>query len=160
MAETSNVAQRPSSRNQRVAIAERLNRLAALVVRLTTGLSLTAGFTLAELRSGPLRITDLASRMHVAQPTMTELVGRLERDGLVCRTRGVEDLRVVLVALTRHGAEVMDERRQLRARRVAALLERLDPSDVAALEQALPAIDRLVASGTDGRADRVGGGSE
>jgi DNA-binding MarR family transcriptional regulator len=137
--------------DRRVAIADRLNRLAALVIRLYTGggLSLTAGATLAELtRSGPLRITELAVRMHVAQPSMTELVGRLQRDGLVHRTRGAADGRVVLVAVTPLGERTMDERRRLRARRVAGLLDRLEARDLDALEQSVPALDRLLERGT------------
>ena len=35
--------------------------------------------------TGPRRITDLAEAEAVAQPTITTLVGRLERDGLVRR---------------------------------------------------------------------------
>ncbi|MFZ0216901.1 MAG: MarR family transcriptional regulator [Candidatus Dormiibacterota bacterium] len=136
--------------DRRVAIADRLNRVAALVIRLYTGgLSLTAGATLAELtRSGPQRITELAVRMHVAQPSMTELVGRLQRDGLVRRTRGADDGRVVLVAVTPLGERTMDERRQSRARRVAGLLGQLEARDLDALGQSLPALDRLLERGT------------
>ena len=47
-------------------------------------LSRTAASVLATLRdTGPRRITELAEGEAVAQPTVTTLVGRLERDGLV-----------------------------------------------------------------------------
>ena len=47
-------------------------------------MSRTAASVLATLRdTGPRRITELAEAEAVAQPTITTLVGRLERDGLV-----------------------------------------------------------------------------
>src|SRR3954465_2202661 len=63
-------------------------------------LSRTAGSVLATLAEGPRRITDLAAAEAVAQPTVTTLVGRLERDGLVRRAADPADARAVLVHLT------------------------------------------------------------
>src|SRR3954462_14106327 len=52
-------------------------------------LSRTATSVLGLLRdTGPRRVTDLAATEAVAQPTMTALVGRLERLGLVARRPG------------------------------------------------------------------------
>ena len=63
-------------------------------------LSRTATSVLATLRdAGPHRITALAGAEGVAQPTMTNLVGRLERRGLVERTTDPHDARAVLVAI-------------------------------------------------------------
>jgi DNA-binding MarR family transcriptional regulator len=48
------------------------------------GLSTAASSALARLgREGPLRLTELARAEGLSQPGMTQLVGRLERAGLV-----------------------------------------------------------------------------
>ena len=50
------------------------------------------------------KVTDLAKRCLLQQPTTTKLVGRMERDHLVQRTPDERDHRVVHVTLTREGA--------------------------------------------------------
>ncbi|MGH2928394.1 MAG: MarR family winged helix-turn-helix transcriptional regulator, partial [Solirubrobacteraceae bacterium] len=109
-------------------VAETLNSLATIILRRpSSGLSLTASGTLSLLgRVGPLRITELAGRMRVSQPSMTELVIRLERTRLVRRTRDREDGRVVLVELTEPGRALRDTVRGERATYLAGLLARLD----------------------------------
>src|ERR1700756_2724770 len=60
------------------------------------------------LQGGPQRITDLAELEGVAQPTMTQLVNRLERQGLVSRERQRDDGRVVVVSTTETGIVALD----------------------------------------------------
>lgn len=129
-----------------VQVAEPLISLATLVVRRpTAGLSLTAAGALALLtRLGPLRVTDLAGRLHISQPSMTELVIRLERSGLVQRERDREDGRAVLVDLTDAGRRLRDQVRSERANYLEGLLARLDERERAALTAAATALDRLV----------------
>jgi DNA-binding MarR family transcriptional regulator len=107
-------------------------------------LSRTAASVLAMLRdSGPLRVTALAQGEGVAQPTMTTLVDRLERRGLVERGSDPGDARAVRVAITDRGRERLEERR---AQRVAVLAERvgaLDAGDREVLHAALPVLDKL-----------------
>jgi DNA-binding MarR family transcriptional regulator len=50
---------------------------------------------------------DSASRMITRVPDVTRIVDRLERQGLVKRQRGADDLRVVLVNVTRKGLELL-----------------------------------------------------
>lgn len=132
-------------------MSETLVSLATLLVRRpTAGLSLTASGTLSLLtRVGPLRITDLAARLHVSQPSMTELVIRLERSGLVARTRDRDDARAVLVDLTDEGRRLRDRVRKERAGHLAAMMARLGEEDRAALLAAGPALDRLVGIATE-----------
>jgi DNA-binding MarR family transcriptional regulator len=111
-------------------------------------LSRTAASVLATLRDeGPRRVTELAASEAVAQPSMTTLVNRLERLGLVERGPDPGDARAALVSLTPAGRERLQA---LRAARAALLQERLaalDPDALAALEAALPALDSLIAGG-------------
>ena len=91
-------------------LAEALDlRLVALwhvIGRVDRDLSRTAASVLATLRdNGPQRITALADAEAVAQPSMTTLVARLERDGLVAARARPDDARAVLVHLTDEGLE-------------------------------------------------------
>lgn len=63
----------------------------------------------------PPRIQELATRVHLSQSTLSRLVGRLEREGLVSRTTCTDDRRSVRVTLTaagrrRHAAALPDQR--------------------------------------------------
>src|ERR1700754_4185284 len=99
--------------------------LTRLLVRQLGGTwSRTEVSLLNTLSYGPRRITELAEFERLAQPTMTQLVKRLERDGLVMRERHADDGRVVLVELTEQGvAAVEDFRAQASAALGACLVE-------------------------------------
>jgi DNA-binding MarR family transcriptional regulator len=107
-------------------------------------LSRTAASVLAALRDhGPQRVTALAASEAVAQPTMTTLIGRLERDGLVRRGGDPGDARAVLVTLTPEGLTRLKRIREARAAAIDARLEELDPDERDALAAALPVMEKL-----------------
>jgi len=66
-------------------------------------LSRTEAGVLATLTDGARRITELAATEALAQPTVTQLVDKLEVRGLVTRRRSGDDGRVVLVEITTPG---------------------------------------------------------
>src|SRR4051812_7815635 len=108
-------------------------------------LSRTAASVLATLRDlGPQRITALAESEAIAQPTVTTLVGRLERDGLVRRAPDPDDARAVRVHLTGEGRERLAHMRAARAEALEARLAALSGDERAALAAALPALDKLI----------------
>jgi DNA-binding MarR family transcriptional regulator len=122
-----------------------LLELVTLVVRDAAGereqLSLTAVAALGSLeRSGAQRITVLAAAEGVSQPSMTQLVHRLEQRGLVRRTADPGDGRVALVSLTTAGARALADRRRRNAERIAGLLADLPDADAGALAGALAAV--------------------
>ncbi|WP_328531548.1 MarR family transcriptional regulator [Nocardioides sp. NBC_00368] len=128
-------------------LAPTMERLVRLVREVSTAgeVSTTGAAVLARLgRLGGQRITDLARAEGVSQPAMTQLVNRLEQDGLVRRTADLADRRGVLVETTDRGREVTTARRTQRAEALEAALERLDGGDRTAIAAALPALDRLV----------------
>jgi DNA-binding MarR family transcriptional regulator len=118
--------------------------LVSLVIRSLSGdrdLSLTAVATLGSLaRQGPQRITALASAEGVSQPSMTQLIQRLEQRGLVIRGSDPSDGRVALVSLTEEGKAALAARRERNAEMIAELLAGLPDGDVDALNQALGAV--------------------
>jgi DNA-binding MarR family transcriptional regulator len=97
--------------------------------------------------AGPTRITMLAAVGGASQPAMTQLVGRLERDGLVVRLIDPEDARATLVDLSEAGRAFLAELRRLRRDRLAQLLDTLSPHDEAtlslAMRVALPLLQQL-----------------
>jgi DNA-binding MarR family transcriptional regulator len=108
------------------------------------GVSLTTGSTLHRLaRTGPQRLSDLAVREAVTQPAMSQLVSRLERDGLATREGDPADGRVVLVQISPAGRTLLRRRREERARRLAEVIAQLSPDDRATLAAALPVLDKL-----------------
>ena len=58
-------------------------------------------------RLGKCPVGRLAAEMYVGAPTVTGIVDRLERDGLVKRFRTEGDRRKVLVGLTREGQQLL-----------------------------------------------------
>ncbi|MFV8172101.1 MarR family winged helix-turn-helix transcriptional regulator [Mycolicibacterium peregrinum] len=111
----------------------------------------TAGeLTLAQLSilltlldQGPIRMTELAARERVRTPTTTVAIRRLEKLGLVKRSRDPSDLRAVLVEVTPRG--LVQHRESLAARRadLAARLANLSADDLATLATALAPLERL-----------------
>jgi DNA-binding MarR family transcriptional regulator len=112
-------------------------------------LSASAAFTMNRVyREGPVRLTTLASKEGVSQPSMTQLVQRLERAGLVSRLPDPDDGRVCLIGITEAGQALLDDRKRLRRERLAALMTTLSAEEQSALwlsaRVALPLIGRLV----------------
>ena len=124
-----------------------LERLLRLIRQVSTvgHVSATAAAVLSRLGfQGPQRVTDLARSEGVSQPAMSQLLNRLEHDGLITRATDAADRRGVLIELSEHGAEVLQARRTQRARLLDAALGRLEPADRSAITTALPALTRLV----------------
>ena len=72
------------------------------------GLSVSQCYVLDALaEEGDLTMQGLAQRMHLAISTMTRVVAQLVRQGYARRRRDPEDRRVVHVAITPRGNEVM-----------------------------------------------------
>jgi DNA-binding MarR family transcriptional regulator len=145
--------------------ASDLQELVGVIVRGLEGdrdLSLTAFSTLASLdRRGPQRITQLAAAEGVSQPSMTQLVQRLEQRGLVTRTSDPADGRVALVRLTGQGRAAVHARRRRNTGLIAAVLETIPEADVQALADALAAVLPALSAGFGPRAQaRAGDGTD
>ena len=95
------------------------------------------------LESGPIRMTELAAHERVRTPTTTVAIRRLEKLGLVKRSRDPSDLRAVLVEVTPRG--LVQHREALDARRafLASMLANLTAEDRSTLSAALGSLDRL-----------------
>ena len=112
--------------------------------------STTSELTLAQLSilitlldRGPIRMTELAAHERVRTPTTTVAIRRLEKIGLVKRTRDPSDLRAVLVEITPQGLAVHRESLANRRAALAAMLSRLSREDLGTLSDALAPLERL-----------------
>jgi DNA-binding MarR family transcriptional regulator len=93
----------------------------------------------------PRRITELAEFERLAQPTMTQLVKRLEQDGLVTRERQADDGRVVLVDLTEAGVAAVEDFRAQASAALGRCLAEMPDERVEALAAATETLAELVA---------------
>jgi MarR family transcriptional regulator, organic hydroperoxide resistance regulator len=55
---------------------------------------------------GDLSLSSLSAKIHAQNSTVTGIVDRMEREGLVVRTRSASDRRVVHISLTEKGARL------------------------------------------------------
>jgi DNA-binding MarR family transcriptional regulator len=101
---------------------------------------------LAALTGGPRRITALAELEGHAQPTITQLVKRMEERGWVARERDPADGRVVLVSLTAAGEATLEEVRASYRTVLRAHLAAMPDEQIAALVAATEALAGLVES--------------
>ncbi|WP_249730360.1 MarR family winged helix-turn-helix transcriptional regulator [Paenibacillus sp. J2TS4] len=100
-------------------------------------------------RKSPMRLTELTANEQVTQSGITQLVTRLERDGLVERRPDPNDGRVVQVHITERGANVIDSRRSERIEQLSKFIEGLTPEEKRAIASAIPALRRVVQFGND-----------
>jgi DNA-binding MarR family transcriptional regulator len=110
----------------------------------------TGDLTLAQLsilltllEQGPIRMTELAAHERVRTPTTTVAIRRLEKLGLVKRSRDPSDLRAVLVDITPEGLSQHQESLANRRAFLGTLLAKLGPEDLETLHKALVPLERL-----------------
>ena len=84
-------------------------------------------------REGPLRLTSLADAEGASQSGMTQLVQRMERQGLLERWSDPDDGRASLVKLAETGRQFWEARSVSRQERVAELLRAVSEDDQTAL---------------------------
>ncbi len=131
-------------------MAEAVEEFNAVYIRLPSiqRLSFTTLSVLHTLaRRSPLRLGELTATEQVTQSAMTQMVTRLENDGLVERCPDPRDGRAVLVHITPAGAEVVAARRADRVARLEPILERLSAEECSAIAAALPALRRIAELG-------------
>ena len=136
-----------------IAVTEVANRLRLVVMRLARRLrqqeegpitpsQVSAIHSIEKL--GPVTLGELAAAERVQPPSMTRIVSALEENGYVVREVDAGDRRIARLHLTAEGRRVIERGRRRRTEYLAARLGRLEPDDVAALERALPLLERML----------------
>jgi len=120
-----------------------LSKLVSVLRRGDTSRVAVGDLTLAQLSilvtlidSGPIRMTELAAHERVRTPTTTVAIRRLEKLGLVKRSKDQSDLRAVLVDITDRGLAVHRESLANRRAALAAMLAGLSEDDRETLAKA------------------------
>jgi MarR family 2-MHQ and catechol resistance regulon transcriptional repressor len=85
----------------------------------------------------PLPILEVADRMLAAVPGITGLIDRLEGMGLVARERSTEDRRVVFVAITARGLDLLGRLDEPEAALHRRLIGHLSPAELRELSRLL-----------------------
>jgi DNA-binding MarR family transcriptional regulator len=93
--------------------------------------------------SDPMRVGELAQRVHCSQPTATTVVNGLEAVGLVSRIKDSQDGRAIKVSLTEAGANSLREVGQQEAAYLETLMNELPEQDRATMIAAVPVLLRI-----------------
>ena len=87
-------------------------------------------------------VNDIARRLHLETNTVTPLLQRMEKQGLLTRKRGKEDTRQRIVSLTAQGKALEEQTKNIPDCLVAQLAEKVP--DVQALLAMIPELDTLI----------------
>lgn len=108
-------------------------------------LSASATLVLNRLnREGPMRLTALAEAEGASQSGMTQLVQRMERQGLLERWSDPDDGRASLVMIGEAGRELWTARADVRRQRIAEMLPAVSHDDQVALWLAAQVVVRVL----------------
>jgi DNA-binding MarR family transcriptional regulator len=88
-----------------------------------------------------MRLRDLGERLFIQPPSVTGVVDRLEREGLVARSQADDDLRVRRVRLTAEGRALIERVLAVHSREVQALMSGLTVRQQATLARLLDQLD-------------------
>ncbi len=92
---------------------------------------------------GEITQSELADRLVLSRPSVTRLLQRMERTGLVVRRTDADDQRQTLVTLTPGGRDLEQRLEQALAEYAEATLARLPDADRAELSRILPGWRKL-----------------
>jgi DNA-binding MarR family transcriptional regulator len=95
-------------------------------------------------KHGPISLGDLAAHEHVAPPTMTRVVDRMEAVGFVARFPDPHDGRIRLVSITPAGTAHLRTTRRLRTEWLVERMATLSDDQREDLAAAIPVLEALV----------------
>ncbi|MCL2547667.1 MAG: MarR family transcriptional regulator [Symbiobacteriaceae bacterium] len=95
-------------------------------------------------RYGNMTIGELSEMLYLAFSTATDLINRMERNGLVVRERDLSDRRVVRVCILDKGERVLDEVIEARRKYFARILQAVPKEEQNQLVRSLRKIDELI----------------
>jgi DNA-binding MarR family transcriptional regulator len=110
-------------------------------------LSLTQLRVLAILRDRRVRMSALAAYLGLDRSTMSGLVDRAEKRGLLAREANSSDGRVIDVFLTAAGADLADALYLRIAHALSPAFDQLAPAERQRLKTLLPRLQQLITSG-------------
>ena len=87
-------------------------------------------------------VNDIAHRLHLETNTVTPLLQRMEKQGLLTRTRGKEDTRQRIVSLTKQGKALEEQAKSIPDCLASQLTDK--NVDIETLLSMIPVLDSLI----------------
>lgn len=87
-------------------------------------------------------VNDIARRLYLETNTVTPLLQRMEKQGLLTRKRGKEDTRQRIVSLTQQGKALEEQAKNIPGCLAQQLSGRME--DINCLVATIPALDKLI----------------
>jgi len=87
-------------------------------------------------------VNDIARRLYLETNTVTPLLQRMEKQGLVVRTRGKKDTRQRIVSLTQQGKALEEQAKAIPGCLAQQLSDKIE--DINCLVDTIPALDQLI----------------
>lgn len=114
----------------------------ARAVETRTGITNAQVFLLQQLRDGALSVGELAELAHTHQSTVSIVIARLSRAGLVAKARAADDARRAVVSLTPAGRVLLQRAPAPPAADLLLAVERIPARDARRLADGLHALVR------------------
>jgi DNA-binding MarR family transcriptional regulator len=115
----------------------------ARAVETRTGVTNAQLFLLRQIRDRPnITVNELAARAMSHQSTVSIVLSRLERRGLIARAMSKTDRRSVVLRLTTAGARLLRRAPTPATSEILDALQRLTPAELSALSRGLRALGR------------------
>jgi DNA-binding MarR family transcriptional regulator len=132
--------------------------------RLTKGMAREVGLTGPQLTVlklletfQDLSLSSLSERIRAQNSTVTGIIDRMEREGLVCRERSKSDRRVVYIKLTEKGEKLAGEIRVEPLEIFRSALVSLTQSDLRDLLRILMKLQKRVVARVEAQAEAMAG---
>jgi len=109
-----------------------------------TGVPAAQLSALSVLMGGPRTLGEMAAAEQVRPPTMSTLVGDMERSGLVRRSSDPGDARIVRLEMTAKGRRVLSKGRDMRIADIERRIRRLDPDEIDTVAEAVTIVERML----------------
>jgi len=109
-----------------------------------TGVPAAQLSALSVLMGGARTLGEMAAAEQVRPPTMSTLVGDLERAGLVRRSSDPADARIVRLEMTAKGRRVLAKGREMRIADIERRIKRLEPREIATVADAVAIVERML----------------
>jgi DNA-binding MarR family transcriptional regulator len=109
-----------------------------------TGVPAAQLSALSVLMGGALTLGEMAAAEQVRPPTMSTLVGDMERSGLVRRSSDPGDARIVRLEMTAKGRRVLAKGREMRIADIERRIRRLHPEEIATVAAAVAIVEHML----------------
>lgn len=142
----------PGTVDESVTKVERLLRHVAFIIKkrgrdilVDFGITTPQFNALLTLHDNPnITMGELCEKLFLACSTATDLIDRMEKNGFLERNRDPQDRRVIRLAISPKGQQVISEVITARRRYVASILEKLNGTEIEQLGNSLEKLHSLM----------------